>query len=110
MKTTKHTPTPWKLSHQDGDYFEDKPKTCIFADTKPFQTTVAFDIGNIQQTKEQRETDAAHIVKCVNMHDELVSELSRAKEELLRRTNIDTDDWFFIANIENLLKRAKNEE
>lgn len=58
---TKHTPTPWDqlnnvFTMEDG-YFSmiQTPDQCI---------ANVFD-----------EADAAHIVKCVNMHDELVEAL-----------------------------------
>lgn len=61
---TKHTPTPWNqlngvFTPEDG-YFSmvQTPNQCI---------ANVFD-----------EADAAHIVKCVNMHDELVEALKAA--------------------------------
>ena len=57
----EHTPTPWDqlngvFTHDDG-YFSmiQTPDKCI---------------ANVFE-----ESDAAHIVKCVNMHDELVGAL-----------------------------------
>jgi hypothetical protein len=57
--TTKHTPTPWRA------------ETNPFG--KPFVVGVNFE--NVIPTGCVGITDAAHIVRCVNAHDELVAAL-----------------------------------
>lgn len=80
---TKHTPTPWDqlnnvFTMEDG-YFSmiQTPDQCI---------ANVFD-----------EADAAHIVKCVNMHDELVDALDKILD------NNNDENWH---NALNVLKKA----
>lgn len=59
MTDTKHTPTPWKSANSFIISGDDIVASCI---------TSTVD-------SEQGRANAAHIVKCVNMHDELASYL-----------------------------------
>ena len=54
----KHTPTPWRVTERSGG-------------------PSGYDVmcGTIRMAASQREREAAHIVKCVNAHDELVAAL-----------------------------------
>lgn len=66
MSEVKHTPTPWD--------FEESEYSVII-------TRGGFSIGVMFNSKVSGEwlpalPNAAHIVKCVNMHDELVDVLS----------------------------------
>lgn len=80
---TKHTPTPWDQINgvytQENGYFSmvQTPDKCV-ADV--------FD-----------KEDAAHIVKCVNMHDELVEALDKILD------NNNDENWH---NALNVLKKA----
>lgn len=62
--TKEHTPTPWVLDDDgDGDYkiiSEDGRLIAVETSYYPIAPSIE---------------DAAHIVKCVNMHDELVGAL-----------------------------------
>lgn len=78
---TKHTPTPWV--HKDGEVYEEN-------DFK------IFDAYNSDFLYEEDKANAAHIVKCVNMHDELVEVLSKF---------MDFKDSDYVPN--NMFKRAE---
>lgn len=63
MTDTKHTPTPWKIENWHGDTQIIGPEgSLICIDTTYYPVAPS-------------EEDMAHIVKCVNMHDELVEAL-----------------------------------
>lgn len=62
---TKHTPTPWRVSENAYGCFH------IMHGEGRASSVVAG--GNDHNTLSG--SDAAHIVKCVNMHDELVGAL-----------------------------------
>lgn len=65
---TKHTPTPWKMEDWHGDTQIVGPQgSLICIDTAYYPIAPS-------------EEDMAHIVKCVNMHDELVEALLRMKQ------------------------------
>lgn len=67
--TKEHTPTPWKVEDWHGDTQIVGPEgSLICIDTAYYPVAPS-------------EGDMAHIVKCVNMHDELVEVLKRAHEE-----------------------------
>lgn len=58
-KPTAHTPTPWMLSKFGNEFSVDAP-------CKP--------VGKILEiARVHREANAAHIVRCVNAHDELLA-------------------------------------
>ncbi len=57
--TKEHTPTPWKVGYLGREIV----------------SSVDTSVG-----KAYWKQDAAHIVKCVNMHDELVEALKRVAE------------------------------
>lgn len=59
----EHTPTPWEVG-TDEDGRVAVIKGCSFL-TYAFPTDLGFETGSA-------DANAAHIVKCVNMHDELV--------------------------------------
>lgn len=66
MNNEKHTPTPWEVgTDEDGNVAV--IKGCSFL-TYVFPTDLGFEEGT-------PEANAAHIVKCVNMYDELVEVL-----------------------------------
>lgn len=66
MTDTKHTPTPWELDDDgDGDYkIISEEGHLIAVETGYYPIAPSIE-------------DAAHIVKCVNMHDELVEVIER---------------------------------
>lgn len=69
--TKEHTPTPWVLDECCyGDNIIEGPNDeIIMWDTPAHKITPTLN-------------DMLHIVKCVNMHDELVEALQIAREEL----------------------------
>lgn len=70
-----HTPTPWRLGEASNEY------QSIVCDDNA--NGVTFWVANV----DARANVAAHIVKCVNLHDELVDAL-----ELLI-DNISPEAW-----------------
>lgn len=90
--STKHTPTPWKLL-PNKQYITSESSERTIART-----------GLDRQQPKQRELDsanAAHIVKCVNLHDELITIL----ESISLNGHIKNEH--LQNNVEKLLKRAK---
>lgn len=104
MSEIKHTPTPWKvvknMSWEDvhgntptkdeknlmGFVGGDGSRICWFGDSSNYYPT---------EGDEPNEANAAHIVKCVNMHDELVEALKEAGdviESYHKSTGIDLGD------------------
>lgn len=72
MSTPKHTPTPWLvIPYQNMTGYK------ITNDKLGLNTICEIDnrLLGIQ--------DASHIVKCVNMHDELVKEIHRLQEFIM---------------------------
>ena len=63
-----HTPTPWKV---EGD--------CIWAD-HPGRMSLICDMRGQGRVPGDAATNAAHIVHCVNVHDELLEALKLAQE------------------------------
>jgi|WetSurMetagenome_2_1015567.scaffolds.fasta_scaffold195424_4 hypothetical protein len=66
----QHTPTPWE-ARESGR---------IVAPSKDGLTEQT--IARVQGYASEVEADAAHIVKCVNMHDELVNVLQSAYDRI----------------------------
>lgn len=67
---TKHTPTPWKF---DGESIND-----LQGNTVAFPRSGGFMPGH---RDENLRANAAHIVKCVNLHDELVDALALCQKD-----------------------------
>ena len=65
MSEIKHTPTPW-VAIDEYIYSQDRFEIGT-------TTTSGFDYGT-------DDANAAHIVKCVNMHDELVEALKEIND------------------------------
>lgn len=82
---TEHTPTPWRVIAGD-DYY-------IAADAYPKEFIGHFksdDTGDYvawmgNRPKDFSEANAAHIVKCVNAHDEAIALLELASISLWRK-------------------------
>lgn len=70
-----HTPTPWVLVHPVGD---EKPSIVNMTADAKVDYYIAEMIGNYKAAG----ADAAHIVRCVNAHDELVAALSDLLSEV----------------------------
>lgn len=58
----EHTPTPWSYSDERGL-------------TGPDNQIIACIIDSRATTQEEQDSNAAHIVRCVNSHDELLAAL-----------------------------------
>lgn len=78
--TTQHTPTPWRAAinmdgrHQAFSIMADSP--AFHKDEWPYQPLIAQTLhGKGCATLEVARANAAHIVKCVNLHDELIEAL-----------------------------------
>lgn len=97
MTDTKHTPTPWVSVHRGtkkdiakgNDYF----RVGSEADVSDPDMSCTHVFGT------RKEANAAHIVKCVNLHDELVEALGELIE------NISPHSW---GSHENKMGAIKN--
>jgi uncharacterized Zn ribbon protein len=69
-----HTPTPWIDNFVDGVHHLDTDDGTM--------------IGRLESLNPSAEANAKHIVKCVNMHDELVGIISK----LLGTTELNLDE------------------
>ena len=71
---TNHTPTPWTfVVHSNGMH-------SIVQDDSGYPVAIA-NMGNVGKIdKERARPNAAHIVKCVNAHEELVAALIQLRE------------------------------
>lgn len=69
---TKHTPTPWNAEHNDH-YWTIVPESRSENDPYQIGDVCSSYPGEMNQGLQQ--ANARHIVKCVNMHDELVEAL-----------------------------------
>jgi len=65
-----------------------------------------FDTNGAQYAKAYTPEIAAHIVKCVNLHDELVAFIKRYTIEAEASGGWDNDDDLFTLGI-NIVKRAE---
>jgi len=61
--TKEHTPTPWKVY--------------LYGGVQIGQEDTGEAVCSMWGDKQEGEANAAHIVKCVNMHDELVEALRK---------------------------------
>lgn len=64
--TKEHTPTPWKVY--------------LYGGVQIGQEDTGEAVCSMWGDKQEGEANASHIVKCVNMHDELVEALVRMKQ------------------------------
>lgn len=76
---SKHTPTPWSLNKVEN-YIESKEGGLI-----AIVRTGGLD--PLENYDMKIKANATHIVKCVNLHDELVKELELRVSELGERMN-----------------------
>jgi hypothetical protein len=74
QKVMKHTPTPWEVNPELPGLIIGDDGTEVVAAT----TRGAFEYGTQEAPNLKQKTDAEHIVKCANTHDELVAALRRA--------------------------------
>ncbi len=83
---SKHTKTPWALRDFEviGPYMSDK---------------FICDCVGHESNYEENKANAAHIVKCVNSHDELVKVLKSLNAALDRYWNSDNKSDGFVKDI-----------
>lgn len=79
MTDTKHTPTPWVATSNES-YWVIVPEAR--GENDPYE--IGDVCSSYPSSKDQglQQANAAHIVKCVNLHDELVEALRECNEAL----------------------------
>lgn len=70
--STKHTQTPWKVTQDNG---------IVAADGQ----SVACVSSHIRRDWDVKKANAAHIVRCVNSHDDLLAALKELGNQLQAR-------------------------
>lgn len=94
--TPKHTPTPWRL-HPCND---SKVASLILrSDDSIGEMACLLSVGKATEFK----ANAAHIVKAVNLHDELVQVL----ESIIEVNELDGEESVYTEKWKELLKKAK---
>src|SRR3974390_1068558 len=74
--TTKHTPGPWRIEdHSDV--------------TDSDESLVTHGVG----IADEADANPAHIVRCVNAHDELVAALDMLMDSATEPGVMDVDEW-----------------
>lgn len=86
MKTTPHTPTPWKVQKARSLYA-----------TTPSWTVETEDGKNTPVSAILKETDAAFIVRAVNCHEELLKALQNCVLDLEREYITPDSDGYTLA-------------
>lgn len=85
-KEVKHTPTPWPTDMVEKIWMAGLSKLIADGDLGASAVAAIFD-GIAKE-------DAAHIVKCVNMHDELVEALKALHIQALQsNVNSPANEW-----------------
>lgn len=77
MTEVKHTPTPWKAVSNES-YWTIVPENR--RDDSPYQIGDVCSSYPYNKDQGLQQANAAHIVKCVNLHDELVEALQFISE------------------------------
>ena len=88
---TKHTPTPWERTPKGIAIYDDRGSIIC----RGFDE----DIGYLPEA----EANANHIVKCVNMHDAVLTLLHDA---LLELTGEDDEQSELVFRIKDVLEKA----
>ena len=76
--TTKHTPAPWSLSKHHSKSNIEGAKSRHIASTAGYSDNLSTWHYSGSNYHEENEANAEHILKCVNLHDELVAGLMDA--------------------------------
>ena len=75
--TTKHSPTPWRIDVDCAD------GTAIVCPRKGGDiVALSPGVEGWEDSAELWPANAAHIIKCVNLHDELIAAIKGAREIL----------------------------
>lgn len=89
----KHSPTPWKYCPGHTNESTSKNAGAIESADGFYVAEICHDaIPDGQQ--DPAEANAAHIVKCVNLHDELVEALKSAIALCNKPEHLQDDDWY----------------
>jgi hypothetical protein len=113
--TQKHTPTPWKVN--ENNYGMGMIEAVINDRKQLVARCYKVRPASVGETAKEIEANAGHIVKCVNLHDELIQRfesLVEEQENYLRRVTDQEDPDYYSKRRElekdrKLLKRAKGE-
>jgi hypothetical protein len=110
LMKNKHTPTPWKAVQciEDGweDHLDIQQDVSDDDDKNDYVLVNSLGFDEVATNKE----DIKHIVKCVNMHDELVEAIEKAldmSDEHLDETG--TFNSHMRKTLEDVLQKAKGE-
>lgn len=95
---TKHTPTPWKVGYKNTVGVVSQEDDQSFGMVIPF----------IDVYGDNPSANADHIVKCVNMHDELVGVLLSALNELEEHEKWSHENDVCITTNLDIIKRIKS--
>lgn len=96
---TKHTPGPWALDEYKS-VVDEKGQTVL---ANGFSMVMSYG-----EDQKVAKANAAHIVKCVNMHDELVEALKLA-DGFLANKGYPADDPLVRGAINSALAKARGE-
>ena len=105
----KHTPTPWilhsngKISRFNEDVMVLRATVGLISTCWPiYNTDEEGDSDDYSIAKNNAQANAKHIVKCVNMHDEIIENLQEAAN-LLKRNG------YRVVPFLDVIKKAKAE-
>lgn len=94
---TNHTPTPWEISEYEQ----------VMAGSETVLVSgFALPTGPCKLPHAIGRDNAAHIVKCVNLHDALVNALKAARNKAERINEDDDDAYNLSCDIVNILDRT----
>ena len=100
----KHTPTPWRTEFTERQPFFN---TIYSVDDNAPEEIVCFITDSTDHARAQN--DSNHIVKCVNMHDELVEALETATDYINSRGVVPHRTKSFSIKFKGLIKKARGE-
>ena len=84
MKKTEHTPTPWKIIE-----WNDCDLNIGIGHELPEDDAIEWITSSHYLPKNQTVADFRHIIRCVNIHDELVAALVAASQDIVARDIVD---------------------
>lgn len=107
IKERKHTPVPWTIEHTRQSAWIGTPKSGGKVDEIVCQIDTSSEYK--PEAQERAEANAAHIVHCVNQHDNLVAALKTCQYAIdgLRNQCGDTE-WGEYTELRAALEQAKS--
>lgn len=107
-KMSNHTPTPWVFKDLAKEY-NDEGSPSYEVCGGDGKTTYLFDDTAYYPSAPSKD-DAAHIVKCVNTHEELLGVLEEAREFV----DSNSEPWYksgqeLLSRIDKTINEAKGE-